>query len=97
MNIMLDPKEQERFCAARRAVIEKDFSRLNPEQRKAVSDALISLVTAGDGQDDMGAILKATQQNALRRAADSKPKTMDNDELQAMYDSLNPHRRKETE
>lgn len=69
----------------------------NPEQRKAVSDALISLVTAGDGQDDMGAILKATQQNALRRAADSKPKTMDNDELQAMYDSLNPHRRKETE
>lgn len=68
----------------------------DPAQRKAVSDALISLVTAGNSQDDMTAILKATQQNAQQRAAGSKPKAMDNDELQAIYDSLNPHRRKET-
>lgn len=68
----------------------------NPEQRKAVSDALISLVTAGNSQDDMAAILKASRQNALRRAEEHKPKAVDTDEIQALYDELNPHRRKES-
>ena len=33
---MLNQSEQERFCKARRAVIEKEFGKLNPEQRKAL-------------------------------------------------------------
>lgn len=68
----------------------------DPEQRKAVSDALIGLVTAGSSKDDMAAILKASQQNALQRAGENKPRAMDNDEIQALYDELNPHRRKES-
>lgn len=63
-------------------------------QRKAVSDALINLVTAGDKKNDVAAILQASQKNA-QTAADNKPKAMDNDTIQALYDNLNPHRRKE--
>lgn len=64
-------------------------------QRRAVSDALINLVTARDGKDDISAILQASQKNA-KIAAEKKPAAMDTDAIQAMYDNLNPHRRKET-
>ena len=65
-------------------------------QRKAVADALIGLVTAKDGRDDTAAILKASQGNA-QRMADSRPAAMDMDAIQALYDSQNPHKRKESE
>lgn len=65
-------------------------------QRKAVSDALIGLVTAKDGRDDTAAILKASQANA-ERMADREPAAMDADAIQALYDGMNPHKRKESE
>ncbi len=65
-------------------------------QRKAVSDALIGLVTAKDGRDDTAAILMASQGNA-QRMADRGPAAMDMDAIQALYDSQNPHKRKESE
>ena len=64
-------------------------------QRKAVSDALINLVTAKDERDDIAAILQASQRNA-QKAADKNTVAMDTETIQAMYDNLNPHRRKET-
>ena len=64
-------------------------------QRKAVSDALINLVTAKDERDDIAAILQASQRNA-QKAADKNTVAMDPETIQAMYDNLNPHRRKET-
>ena len=33
---MLNQEQELRFCAARRRAIARDFSRLNPEQQKAV-------------------------------------------------------------
>ena len=65
----------------------------NPGERKAVSDALIRCVTAADGRDDISAIIQVSQRNA-QKAADSK-KLVHNDEIQAKYDAMNPHKRKE--
>lgn len=67
----------------------------DPVQRKAVSDALIDLVTAHDEKSDIAAILQASRKNGQHRA-ETKPASMDTDAIQALYDNLNPHRRKET-
>ena len=65
----------------------------DPGERKAVSDALIQCVTATDDKDDISAIIQVSQRNA-QRAADSR-KSINNDEIQAKYDAMNPHKRKE--
>ena len=65
-------------------------------QRKAVSDALISLVTAGEAKDDIVAVLETSKKNA-QRAAEDKCGAVDYDAIQALYDNLNPHRRKENQ
>ena len=65
----------------------------DPGERKAVSDALIQCVTATDDKDDISAIIQVSQRNA-QRAADSR-KSINNDEIQAKYDAMNQHKRKE--
>lgn len=67
----------------------------DPAQRKAVSDALIQLVTSNDEKNDIAAILQASRRNGQHRA-ETKPASMDTDAIQALYDSQNPHKRKET-
>ena len=62
------------------------------KQRRAVSDALIKCVTAQDAANDIANIMQAAQANAKAKA---KP-VMDMDKIQASYDALNPHKRKET-
>lgn len=64
-------------------------------QRRAVADALLNCVAAKDGSSDISAILQASQKNA-KKAADNKPAGMDNNAVQALYDAMNPHRRKES-
>lgn len=61
------------------------------KQRRAVSDALIKCVTAQDAANDIANIMQAAQANAKAKA---KP-VMDMDKIQASYDALNPHKRKE--
>ena len=61
----------------------------------AVSDALIRLVMAEDTQDDISAVLKASQANGKKAAVNMV--TVDTDAIQDAYDAMNPHRgRKET-
>ncbi len=67
----------------------------DPAQRKAVSDALINLVTTNEAKDDISAILNASKANA-KKAADKAP-AMDVEKCQAAYDARNPHKRKENE
>ena len=57
--------------------------------RKAVSDALIRCVTTNDGASDIARIMQAAHHNAERAA---KPKQMNLDEIQALYDARNPHK-----
>ena len=57
--------------------------------RKAVSDALIRCVTTNDGANDIARIMQAAHHNAERAA---KPKQMNLDEIQALYDARNPHK-----
>ncbi|MBT9793296.1 DUF2213 domain-containing protein [Clostridium sp. MCC334] len=65
------------------------------KERLAVSDALIRLVMAEDAQDDISAILKASQANGKKAAVNTV--TVDTDAIQDAYDAMNPHRgRKET-
>lgn len=65
------------------------------KERLAVSDALIRLVMAEDSQDDISAILKASQVNGKKAAVNTV--TVDTDAIQDAYDAMNPHRgRKET-
>lgn len=64
----------------------------DPAQRKAVSDALINLVTTNEAKDDISAILNASKANA-KKAADKAP-VMDVEKCQAAYDARNPHKRK---
>lgn len=61
------------------------------KERKAVSDALINLVTANDAASDIVKIMQAAKDNAVNKSA---PK-MDIEKIQAAYDSLNPHNKKE--
>ena len=63
-------------------------------QRKAVSDPLLGCVAVQDGKSDIASILQASQNNAKKAAGDGL-KSMDNDAIQALYDSMNPHKRKE--
>ena len=62
------------------------------KQRREISDALIECVTAQDAANDIANIMQAAQANAKAKA---KP-AMDMDKIQASYDALNPHKRKET-
>lgn len=65
------------------------------KERLAVSDALIRLVMAEDTQDDISAVLKASQANGKKAAVNIV--TVDTDAIQDAYDAMNPHRgRKET-
>lgn len=58
-------------------------------ERRAVSDALISFVSAKDGASDIEKLIQTAQNNA-KSAADANPAT-DVEALQKLYDSRNPH------
>ena len=56
------------------------------KERLAVSDALIRLVMAEDTQDDISAVLKASQANGQKAAANMV--TVDTDAIQDAYDAI---------
>lgn len=99
---VIPAEEMDKNCGMDKALAAEILKAMRPSvaaikdaaQRKAVSDALINLVTSRDKKNDVAAILQASQKNA-QTIADNKPKAMDNDAIQALYDNLNPHRRKE--
>lgn len=64
------------------------------KQRKEVADALIRCVTDGSGAGDIGKLVRASQKAAKNRAKETE--SMDMDAIQACYDAMNPHKRKET-
>lgn len=100
---VISAEETDKGCGMDKALAAEILKAMRPSvaaikdtaQRKAVSDALIQLVTVNDGKNDISAILQASQKNA-KIAADNKPAGMDNDAVQALYDNMNPHRRKES-
>lgn len=60
------------------------------KERKAVADALIACVTAGENSD-IAKLIQTAQKNA-QKAADRKPEA-DLDAIQKAYDNMNPHRK----
>lgn len=100
---VIPAEEEDKGCGMDKALAVGILKAMRPSvaairdeaQRKAVADALINLVTAKDEKSDIAAILQASQKNA-KKAADNKPAGMDNDAIQALYDAMNPHRRKES-
>lgn len=64
------------------------------KQRKEVADALIRCVTDGNAQGDIGKLVRASQKAAETRAKGTAD--MDMETIQAAYDDMNPHKRKET-
>ena len=95
---------QDKTCGMDRALASGILKAMRPSiaairdetQRRAVSDALINFVTAGETKDDISAVLEASKKNA-QRAAEDKCGAVDYDAIQALYDNLNPHRRKENQ
>ena len=63
----------------------------NEKQRKGVADALIQCVT--DSEGDIATLVRASQKAAEARATGAAG--MDMDTIQATYDAMNPHKRKE--
>lgn len=96
----MDDKQQA-SCGIDRAVAVAILKKVRPAvaaikdeaQRKAVSDALIASVTDTDAASDIAKVIQTAQKNA-KTAADRKPEA-NLDEIQKMYDNLNPHRREQ--
>ena len=65
----------------------------DPNQRKAVTDALLGAVGLGSADSDISKLMKVVQKNA-KKTADSKS-VMDEAAMQAAYDNRNPHKRAE--
>ena len=64
------------------------------KERKAVADALIACVTAGE-DSDITKLIQTVQKNA-QRVADRKPEA-NLDAIQKAYDNMNPHRKENKE
>ena len=64
------------------------------KQRAAVSDALIKCVSAKDGASDIAKIMQAANDNAKNKVRETADEC---ENLQAMYDARNPHRKAKKE